>query len=114
MLLRPVGPDVAQMQSYVAREIRKLIELAFANGSGGEGNSAKLVEALLSAEIDERLEPLRLTLRLDGDAYREGVFSWKGFLYYKWVLAAVWPQLEEVIEEMPKLKVIGPRDRRAR
>jgi hypothetical protein len=104
------APDVAQMQSYVAREIRKLIELAYSNAPGGEGHTAKLVEALLSAEIDERLEPLRQTLRLEAETYREGVFSWKGFLYYKWVLATLWPQLKAVMDEVPALRVTGPRD----
>lgn len=102
--------DVAQMQAYVSREIRKLIELAYSNAPGGEGHTAKLVEALLSAEIDERLEPLRLTLRLEGESYKEGVFSWKGFLYYKWVLAALWPQLKDVMEDVPRLKTTGLRD----
>lgn len=103
-------PDIALMQSYVSREIRKLIELAYANAPIGENYVAKLVEALLSAEIDERLEPLRITLKLEGDAYREGVFSWKGFLYYKWVLASLWPKLKEVVDEVPRLRTTGLRD----
>lgn len=102
--------DVNRMQAYVAREIQKLIELAYTNAPGGEGYTAKLVQTLLSAEIDERLEPLRLTLKLEGESYREGVFSWKGFLYYKWVLAALWPQLREVMDEVPLLKTTGLRD----
>ncbi|MCC7266714.1 MAG: hypothetical protein IT546_05155 [Caulobacteraceae bacterium] len=102
--------DVARMQAYVAREIQKLIELAYANAPGGEGYAAKLVQTLLSSETDERLEPLRLTLKLEGDSYREGVFCWKGFLYYKWVLAALWPELKAVMDEVPTLRTTGPRD----
>lgn len=102
--------DLAKMQAFVSREINKLIALAFDDGGDGAANTAKLVELLLSAENDERLEPLRLTLRLEGEAYREGVFSWRGFLYYKWVLSQLWPKLEEVIAEAPQLKVVGPRD----
>jgi hypothetical protein len=101
--------DLARMQAFVSSEINKLISLAFAGQAGG-GATAKLVELLLSAENDERLEPLRLTLRLEGESYREGVFCWRGFLYYKWVLSTLWPKLEEVIGELAKLKVTGPRD----
>jgi hypothetical protein len=99
--------DQAQMQAFVSREIDKLMSLAF---NDGDGRSGRLVELLLSAENDDRLEPLRLTLRLEGEAYREGVFSWRGFLYYKWVLSTLWPKLEAVIDELPRMKVVGPRD----
>jgi len=99
--------DQSQMQDFVAKEIQKLMDLAFKDGSE---RSARLVELLLSAENDDRLEPLRLTLRLEGEAYREGVFSWRGFLYYKWVLDALWPKLEAVIAELPRMCVVGPRD----
>jgi hypothetical protein len=102
--------DLAQMQAFVSREVNKLISLAYRNSEGGEDYTAKLVELLLSAENDDRLEPLRLTLRLEGESYREGVFSWRGFLYYKWVLSALWPKLQQVIKELPQIKVVGARD----
>ena len=65
---------------------------------------------LLSGEVDHRLEPLRLTLGLEGENFREGIFSWKGFLYYKWVLASLWPELRAVIAELTEVKIVGPRD----
>ncbi len=102
--------DVERMQRFVASEINKLIELAYKNDASSEGNVSKLVSALLSTDTDERLEPLRLTLRLEGEAYRDGIFSWKGFLYYKWVLSTLWPALKEVLVEFSKLQIIGPRD----
>ncbi|HEY0436765.1 MAG TPA: hypothetical protein VGC92_09000, partial [Phenylobacterium sp.] len=37
--------------------------------------------------------------------------SWKGFLYYKWALNTLWPQLKEVLMELARVRVIGPRDR---
>ncbi len=102
--------DVDKMQRFVGGEIARLIELAY-GGAGSGGATGKLVEALLSSKTDERLEPLRLTLQLEGESYREGIFSWKGFLYYKWVLNSLWPKLKEVLIEVMKLRVIGPRDR---
>jgi hypothetical protein len=41
----------------------------------------------MTDENSSSLEPLRATLKRSGEEYREGVFAWKGFLYYKWVVA---------------------------
>ncbi len=101
--------DREHMQQFVAREIRKLIQLAFKD-NGAEANTAKLVKILLAQNSDEQLEPLRLTLRLEGDAYREGIFCWKGFLYYKWVLKTLGAALMDVAAEIEELTVVGPRD----
>lgn len=102
--------DLERMQEYVGLQIHQLISLAFPSDSA-QGNSDKMVQALLSTQIDERLEPLRLVMRLEGEAYREGVFSWKGFLYYKWVLSDLAPKLGKVLEELPMLRATGHRDR---
>ena len=102
--------DVDRMQRFVGGEIARLIELAY-GGAGSGGATTRLVEALLSSKTDERLEPLRLTLQLEGESYKEGIFCWKGFLYYKWSLNTLWPRLKEVLIELSKVRVVGPRDR---
>ena len=105
--------DLERMQRFVSGEISKLVELAYGGGGGGgaaSANISKLVSLLLSGEVDGRLEPLRLTLGLEGENFREGIFSWKGFLYYKWVLNSLWPELKVVISELAEIKVVGPRD----
>ena len=102
--------DLEMMQAFVGAEIGRLIDLAYKGRTANEANSGRLVEALLSSRNDERLEPLRLTLRLEGESYREGIFAWKGFLYYKWVLNSLWPKLREVLVELMKVKTVGPRD----
>ncbi|HEX7887516.1 MAG TPA: hypothetical protein VF474_16190 [Phenylobacterium sp.] len=104
------APDLARMQRFVGAEIAKLIELAYRDAEGQEGNISRLVEALLSARTDDRLEPLRLTLRLEKENYKEGIFAWKGFLYYKWVLNTLWGNLREVFSELGRVRVIGPID----
>lgn len=103
--------DLENMQGFVTMEIARLIELAY-RGTGGAGRAytARLVEALLSTDVDERLEPLRKTLVMEGDSFKEGVFSWKGFLYYKWMLTKLWPQLTTVGQEIGRLVVTGNRD----
>jgi hypothetical protein len=102
--------DLEMMQAFVGREIGRLIDLAYKGRAGNESNTGRLVQALLSSRNDEKLEPLRLTLRLEGDSYREGIFAWKGFLYYKWVLNSLWPKLREVLVELTKVRTVGPRD----
>jgi hypothetical protein len=103
--------DVDRMQRFVSSEISKLVELAYGGqGAQANGNISKLVSLLLSGQDDRRLEPLRITLGLEGENFREGVFSWKGFLYYKWVLNTLWPELRSVISELTEIKVVGPRD----
>ena len=104
------APDLAKMQRFVGSEIAKLIELAYRDTDGQEANIARLVEALLSAQTDARLEPLRLTLRLERENYKEGIFAWKGFLYYKWVLNTLWGNLRDVFAELGRVRVVGPID----
>ena len=96
------------MQQFVGARDRPADRPGLQGPPGNEANTARLVEALLSSRNDERLEPLRLTLRLEGESYREGIFAWKGFLYYKWVLNSLWPKLREVLVELMKVKVVGP------
>ncbi len=104
--------DTDRMQRFVSSEISKLVDLAYGGNGAASGNNniSKLVTLLLSGEVDHRLEPLRLTLGLEGDNFREGIFSWKGFLYYKWVLTSLWPELRAVISELTEVKIVGPRD----
>ena len=102
--------DIEKMQAFVGQEIVVLIQLAFAKGAEMGTHTARLVSAILASELDERLDPLRRTLMLDGEEFREGVFSWKGFLYYKWMMHSLWPQLTEVISEVGDLTLTGPKD----
>ncbi len=104
--------DLQRMLSFVADEIHQLVAMAF-GADGGRESSSRLAEALLSTQLDERLEPLRLTLRLEGDQFREGVFCWKGFLYYKWLRDELLPDVVRVIKELGRLRIAGPRDRQS-
>jgi hypothetical protein len=98
------------MQAFVRQEISRLIELAFRGSRSSADDTARLVKILLSSDVDERMEPLRQTLGLHGEAYREGIFSWKGFLYYKWVLSDLWPRLLTVMNELRTIRLTGRHD----
>jgi len=96
--------DQERMHVFVSQEMSKLVALA---GGGGGGSSNRLVTAMLSTEVDEKLEPLRLTLNLTGNDFREGVFSWRGFLYYKWSMAKFWPDVMGVLREINSIQPVG-------
>lgn len=98
--------DRKRMYEYVAKNISSLVQLATRHAGSSYGFSTqKLVSALLSTEVNEKLEPLRLTLGLDGRDFREGVFSWRGFLYYKWSMTDFLPKIRSVLREV---RVIRP------
>ena len=107
-------PDTLAVLAAIAAVTTHLGVVGTLNATSRSGapnaNISKLVSLLLSGEVDGRLEPLRLTLGLEGENFREGIFSWKGFLYYKWVLNSLWPELRGVIHELTEIKVVGPRD----
>lgn len=95
--------DQRRMYDYASQEVSRLA--AMANGSKHYGATSRMVTALLSNEVNEKLEPLRATLGLKPAEFSEGVFSWRGFIYYKWCLDEHWPQL---IRALKGIKAIFP------
>jgi hypothetical protein len=95
--------DQTRMHDFVSRELSQLIMLA----GGKDGASNRMISAMLSNRIDEKLEPLRLTLGLTGNDFREGVFSWRGFLYYKWSMDKFWPDVMGVLREISAIQPLG-------
>ena len=94
------------MFEYAAAEIRRLTNMAVTTGGKKSSDATtRMVSALLSTEVDEKLEPLRTTLQLQPAEFREGVFSWRGFIYYKWSLVDFWPDLLKALQQ---LKTITP------
>ncbi len=104
--------DQERMFQYAANEVRRLMVLAVGpQGGAGHAPTNRMVSALLSNEVSDRLEPLRITLGLAPAEFSEGVFSWRGFLYYKWSLEEFWPNL---IAALRDLKTFRPVERRPR
>ncbi len=95
--------DQERMHRFVTQEMSRLVNMA----GGNDTASRRLVTALLSNDVSEKLEPLRLTLNLNGDDFREGVFSWRGFLYYKWSMGKFWPDIMGVLREINAVQPVG-------
>jgi hypothetical protein len=98
--------DQKRMFDYTAGELDRLTDLA----GGSENATSRMVAALLSNEVDEKLEPLRVPLSLSQSDFKEGVFSWRGFIYYKWCLSEVWPHLVGCLTHLKSLQPVGPVD----
>jgi hypothetical protein len=94
--------DQERMYRFVKQEMTQLVVLA-----GDDAASGRMVSALLSNQIDEKLEPMRATLGLSPKDFREGVFSWRGFLYYKWSMGKFWPDVVGVLREINKVQPMG-------
>jgi hypothetical protein len=99
--------DIARMRAFVGKEIAQLVNLAFATGGRSAGDlSQRLAEKLMTDETAKSLDPLRQTLRLSGEEYIEGVFAWKGFLYYKWLMEEIRPSLTEFTPRFAGLRIL--------
>ncbi|MGE0046094.1 MAG: hypothetical protein AB7J28_10310 [Hyphomonadaceae bacterium] len=99
--------DSGRMRRFVEKEIGRLVELAFAkDGMAPAGLSARMAEKLMTDETAKSLDPLRTTLQLSGDEYREGVFAWKGFLYYNWLTGEFAPRLADLARQIVSMKVM--------
>ena len=105
--------DKLQMHEFASGEIRELIQLAVGDGATKKrdfSSAGRLASALLSTGAEEQLEPLRMTLTLGTEEFRQGIFSWRGFLYYKWNAKTLLPKINDVAREIRSLPV----DRTAR
>lgn len=98
--------DVQRMFDFVQHEIIALVTLS--SGEGALAHSARLVEKLLSNSPDSGFEPLKATLKLNDQEYQDGIFSWRGFLYYKWVLNDLNAPMVKVLKEISTIMPRGP------
>jgi hypothetical protein len=108
--------DIARMHKFVEQQIQQLVDLSSGGASKGadDRSGSRLASKILSDSVDAETEPLRLTLRLEKQEYKEGVFCWKGFLYYKWMLEETLPSVSEVAVAIAQAKPRGPSDAESR
>jgi len=99
--------DRKRMFAFAQAEIAPLVAMSMGADERTADRAAILVGKILSNADGEVMEPLRLTLRLAPEEYAEGVFCWKGFLYYKWSLAAVMSEIGPVAAEIAAARPAG-------
>lgn len=106
--------DLTRMGQFVESEIRPLVTLSFGEDVEAVGSTRRLAGKILSNDPGDRMEALRQTLHLKPEEYQEGIFCWKGFLYYKWVLTSLMADVTHVAEAVATVKPIGKVDRSSR
>ena len=100
--------DQIRMYDFAAKDMLAFVKLATGADVGRSDQlTDRFVSALLADDCSDKLDPLRTVLMLDGKEFREGVFSWRGFLYYKWSLLSFWPDVGAVLKGIQDLRPKG-------
>jgi hypothetical protein len=102
--------DLERMHNYVEAEITPLVAMSFQAEVGSKAQAAKLVTKILSSNAPDDLGPLRGVLMLDEKEFLDGIFAWRGFLYYKWVLESLQRQTAAVTAAIELVQPRGQRD----
>jgi len=101
--------DIARMIGFANSEIESLVREAF--GSAMQQGTIKLAGKILADELDNELDPLRMTLRLSASEFSDGVFSWRGFLYFKWRHMELQEELNKVLQGLATYQPALTRDK---
>ena len=103
--------DMHKMFEFVKKEIMALIGMSFEGADSAINEmTSKLAQKILADAADDEMEPLRKGMGLEKAAFDEGVFCWKGFIYYKWVMSELAPHVRPVLQEIMAIKPAGPVD----
>jgi hypothetical protein len=103
--------DIQRMYEFVRKQVMALVAMSATEVDDANSPHAKrLVDKLLSNSLESGFEPLKVTLKLSDREYLDGVFSWRGFLYYKWVLGELTGALRDVTGEIAAIRPMGPKD----
>ena len=106
--------DMQKMLSFVQNEIEPLVQLSFGGTKASPASINRMAKKILSNAPGDRMEGLGEVLRLSPDQYEEGIFCWKGFLYFKWTLGSMADDVGSVMSKVASIKPVGSMDSDAR
>jgi hypothetical protein len=106
--------DMQKMLSFVQREIEPLVQLSLGETTASTSSIARMAAKILSNSPGDRMDGLGEVLRLNPEQYEEGIFCWKGFLYFKWMLGSMAEDIAGVMAKVASIKTVGPMDSEAR
>jgi hypothetical protein len=93
--------DIEKMHAFATKEVGILVNISLGGSVSNLGvKTRKLVSKMLASTFDEDLEPLRINLRMQPSEFSEGIFCWRGFLYYKWAHSVMKAQMNAVLFRM--------------
>ena len=97
--------DSRRMYGFLRQELEPLISASFGSQPDVlEQKTAKLASKILSNANDDELEPLRLVLGMAKSEFAEGVFCWKGYVYYKWRMTELLPRVKPVAMRISSIR----------
>ena len=100
--------DMDRMFAFLRTELEPLIGLSFDDlDVRTDERTAKLATKILANTADEDMEPFRIGLGMSKAEFEEGIFCWKGFIYYKWVLNDLVPKIKPVVDQIAGVRPIG-------
>ena len=103
--LKISSSDIASMIAFANSEIERLTRIAFTDGQSGA--ALRFTGKILAHDLDKELDPLKTTLKLGQQQFADGIFSWRGFLYFKWRYLELQEELHRVIEALAKYQPAG-------
>jgi hypothetical protein len=106
--------DMQKMLSFVQHEIEPLVQLSLGGTKASPGSVTRMAAKILSNAPGDRMVGLGEVLRLNPEQYEEGIFCWKGFLYFKWTLGSMADDIASVMDKVASIKPVGPMDSEAR
>lgn len=94
---------ISGMEGFVLEEINLLVSMSL---SGAADNKAvlRLARKMLASNYDEDLTPLQTTLRLSREDFQDGMFGWKGLLYYKWLSRRIGAELPSMLKGLTAIR----------
>ena len=99
--------DMARMFRFVQGEVAPLIGMSFGDVSVMNEKTGKLATKILANASDAEMEPLRQGLDMSRPDFEEGIFCWKGFIYYKWTLGDLLPRVRPIASQIATIKPTG-------
>ena len=100
-------PDGQAMNAFLKNEISKLVKHLNLSSDNINIYTEKLVSKIMSGRVDDGLEHLRMAINLPEEDFSDGIFSWRGFLYYKWTHGNISKKLVPVVNSIMNLKPFG-------
>jgi len=100
-------PDTLAMNAFLKTEISKLVEHLNLSTDNISIYTERLVNKIMSGRVDDGLEHLRMAINLPEEDFSDGIFAWRGFLYYKWTHGTISKRMGPVMNSIMNLKPFG-------
>lgn len=100
--------ELRLITDYVAQQIDTLVRRAMdGHALASLDKSRRLAKVLFEDQESEQLIVLREALRMSPQEYRDGVFGWKGTLYYSWRATDCHDDLLRFLKALQSLRFTG-------